>query len=411
MPGVMGQRRHAATAKQGMELRNAVGAEQMDGGYVQRAGERLCRRHGTVKLQVEILRREPVDIHGDIRQERTREDGPFLQGGGIEEGFQDAAGRARGAQDIDLASRSFPQRGGVPDVGDGFPGAEVENDGGKVRDAAAVEFIGPAVRDRLHRLLEVQPHGGPGTDTLRRLCHEVRGMGRQGMRRVRQGLLAGEFVGGFVDVAMFHQPLQQAVPLFEQGLPPLSRMDAGRGVRENGEGGRLAPGQILRRAPEIAPRRGLESDDIAAERGVGRIEREDFILGAAQFQPCREDGLHGLLPERPLPAARQADDLHCQRAAAALHFPRADVLHEGTGNGPRIDAGMIAEVPVLELDESGFIPFRYAVARGKAPLPVRRDPGPEQVPAGIFHDRRTGDSFEEVPRQAAKVGRHKDGHT
>ena len=65
-------------------------------------------------------------------------------------------------------------------------------------------------------------------------------------------------------------------------------------------------------------------------------------------------------------------------------------------------------MPVLELDEGRGVPGRDGVARGKAPLPVIRDPGTEQFSVPVRDDRRVGRTFEKVPRQAAQPACQKD---
>jgi len=49
-------------------------------------------------------------------------------------------------------------------------------------------------------------------------------------------------------------------------------------VGQDGEGRGLRPGKVIGRAVEISPRRGLEPDDVPAERGVRGVERYDVTL-------------------------------------------------------------------------------------------------------------------------------------
>ena len=207
-----------------------------------------------------------------------------------------------------------------------------------------------------------------------------------------------------VQVTSLEQLVQQAVSLGQQLLPRFPGMDAGGRVRKHGQGGGFAPGQFVGGAPEIAPGRCFQPDDIPTERGMGGIQGEDFIFAAARLQAGCLDGFDGFLPKGPFLAARQADDLHGQRAAAAGDVSRLDIPDQGPSDGYRIDAGVPSEIPVFKLDEGRGEFLRNRVPGRKPPLSVRRDPGPEQIAVPVLDDGGIRNVPKERPWQAAEPG-------
>ena len=146
---------------------------------------------------------------------------------------------------------------------------------------------------------------------------------------------------------------QQVVAFrFELGAPS-SRMDQRGSVGQYREHRRLRPRQPIRRAPEIAPRRGLEPHDVAAERSVASVEREDLVLVVAELETKREHDLDELLGIRTLGRtigilARETYHLHRQRTGAAYDFAVDDVEVQRTAERPRVDTVVLAEPLVLE---------------------------------------------------------------
>ena len=120
---------------------------------------------------------------------------------------------------------------------------------------------------------------------------------------------------------------------------------------------------------------------------MGGIQGQDFILGAAEFQPGGQDRFHEFLPEGPLPVPGQTDDLHRQRTATAHDMPRAQVVRGGADQRDRVHARVPPEMPVFKLDEGGRKPVRDGVAGREPPLLVLRDAGAQQFAVPVGDDR------------------------
>ena len=76
------------------------------------------------------------------------------------------------------------------------------------------------------------------------------------------------------------------------------------------------------------------------------------------------------------------------------------VVHGSTHKGGRVNAGMPAEAPVLELDQRFCKALRNGVAGRETPLPVGRDPGAQKLPLGTFHYGGVGRGGKQLPGQA-----------
>ena len=361
-----------------------------------------------MELKVEVLRGESVQVHRRVFEECPGQDRPVLQGGAIEEGFQDAARAARRRGDVHFRSGPGALRRGIPHVGNRFPGPDVQDDGREVGDAPESQFIRPAGRRILHLPLQVDVNPGAcfypwrlGGDILSRQV-------RKGIRRFRKRFIQRPLQGVRVDESPFMQPSQQAVPFVQQPVPALARMDGRRGVGEDGERGGFRPGEFVRRSAEVAPGSGVQAHDISPERGVGSVQGQDFILGQAGLQPGGQDGFHPFLPKRPFLSPGHPDYLHRNRTASADDMSFAEVAPERPGECQRIHARMPPEMTVLELDEGGGISGRNGIAGREPPLPVRRDAGPQEFSVAVGDDRRVGRTPEEVPRQAAEPACEKD---
>ena len=361
-----------------------------------------------MELQVEVLRGETVQVHRGIPQQCPGQDGPVLQGGAVQERLQDASRTSRGSGDVHFRSMAGPQGGSVPHIGDRLAAAVVQDHGRQVRRPGEGQFVRPPGGRILHLPLEGQVDAGARFLPAGLRFHQLPGQVGQGIGRVRQRFRQGRFQGRSIQEPAPMQPFQQTVPLGQQLVPGLAGMDGGRRVGEDGQGGGFGPGEFRGRAPEIAPGGRFQPHDIAAERGMGGIQGQDFILGAAEFQPGGQDGFHHLLPNRPLPVPGQADDLHRQRTAAAHDVPRAQVVHGGADQRDRIHARVPPEMPVLELDEGGRKPVRDGVAGREPPLLVLRDAGAQQFTVPVGDDRRIGRTLKKVLRQAEQPACQKD---
>ena len=141
---------------------------------------------------------------------------------------------------------------------------------------------------------------------------------------------------------------------------------------------------------------------------MGSIEGQDLVLRAAKLQPGRLDGFDHLLPERALPTAREADYLHGDSAAAADHMAGFYVAYEGPDEGNRVDAGVMAKMPVLEFDDCARAAVWDRIGWRETPLLIVCDTGSEELTAAIGNYCSVGRAFEEVLRQAEEPACQKD---
>ena len=102
--------------EQGMELGHAVRAEQIHRWHIQRAGQRLTRRHGPVELPVKVLRRKAPEVHGNVRQQRPGQNHPLLQRRRIQKRLQDTPGTSCPCRHIHLHPRPLPVHAGIADI-------------------------------------------------------------------------------------------------------------------------------------------------------------------------------------------------------------------------------------------------------------------------------------------------------
>ena len=380
----------------------------MHGRDIQGPGQRLGGRHGAMELEVEILRGESVQVHRRILEQGPGKDGPFLQGGAVQERLQDASRASRGRGDVHFRPGPDALRRGVSHVGDRFPGPDVQDDGREVRDAAQGQFVRPARRRILHLPLEVLVDACARFHALRLPGDILPGQVGKRVRRLRKRFIQRPFQGGCVDEPPGMQPLQKPVPFLQQPVPALARVDGGRGVGENGEHGGFRPGQFFRRPSEIAPGSGVQPYDIPSERSMGSVQGQDLILGPAGFQPGSQERFHPFLPKCPFLSPRHPYDLHRDGAAPAYDVSFAEVAPERPDEREGIHARMPPEMAVLELDQGRGIPGRNRIAGREAPLTVGCDPGSQQFALPVGDDRRIGRALEKVPRQAAEPECEKD---
>src|SRR3954462_5364719 len=102
---------------------------------------------------------------------------------------------------------------------------------------------------------------------------------------------------------------------------------------------------------EEAPRGGVDAVGATAEIDAVQVQLEDLVLGEAPLERQRQDPLAYLAPEIAVVgeedvAGELLGDRRCALAPAALG--RADA--ERADDADRVDAGMMAEAPVLDRD-------------------------------------------------------------
>ena len=143
-----------------VELGHGVLLQELHGGDVQRAGQGFRGGHGSFELPAEVLRGEPVDVDGDVRQEGAGQYQPFLQGGVVEDGLQDASGAARGADDVHLAAVGGVAPSGVSAIGGDPVVLQVDDQDGQVAYVAAGKFPAMPFGQRLQAELQGFVHCG-----------------------------------------------------------------------------------------------------------------------------------------------------------------------------------------------------------------------------------------------------------
>ena len=225
----------------------------------------------------------------------------------------------------------------------------------------------------------------------------------QGTGLGQKGFAYGKYPIQGIYLALFVQGVQKTVPFPEQLLAVFAGMDSGGGVRQNGKSGCFGPGQILRSAGKISPRCGLKPHNVSSEGGVRSIKGKYPVLGTANLQSGRQDGLNRFLPQGPFLSSGHPYDLHRDGAASALDVTGTDVLHKSPSDSYGIHSGMVSEILVLELYEGGFVLFGNAVAGRKPPLPVIGDPRSEKESVPVIDDSGIRRAFEKVAGKAERI--------
>ena len=179
----------AEILQQGVELGHAVLTQEEDGRDVEGAGQGLGGRDGAVVLAVKVLRSESAQVHGNIRQQGARQNLPFLQRSGVQEGLKDAArGSGRGC-DIHLDPAALALRRGIAHIRHYLSAGIVKDHDGQIGHALFGQVVGLPVRHGRYGLLQRQPDAGARPHPLGAALHEVRSIGRK-----RQGSLGQRFL-------------------------------------------------------------------------------------------------------------------------------------------------------------------------------------------------------------------------
>ncbi len=271
---------HGAQHAQGAV--DAVRAQVAHGGHVQRAGQGLVRRHGAVVALVEVAGREAVVLRGHIGQQHAGGELAGAQHVRVQEGFEQAAGAAAGAHDVHHAGVRGAGAGQVAHVGPYLTGGHVQHQQGAVVHFVGHQALGVARSGLVAAGLQVGVHGGaddaPFTAARLQCAQQVRGQAGQGVRPPGQGLVLGQRAFHAVDVPVGQQAVQQPVALGAQGLLAFAGVEDGGRVGQHGQRGAFTPGEVIGRAAEPAPGRGIQAHHVAAEGRVGRVEREDLRL-------------------------------------------------------------------------------------------------------------------------------------
>ena len=216
------------------------------------------------------------------------------------------------------------------------------------------------------------------------------------------------------------QALQQRIALCLQARTIPARRHQRRLVRQYRERRDLRPAQRGRLATEIAPRRGFETDHVATERRMARVQREYFVLAVAGLDAQREGRLDQLgaesavaEPVTPLAVrarcAGQARELHRDGARTTDHATLFQIQADRARDRQRIDTEVTLEALVFEGEQRGAILLRHALELRKSPLAIRRDPRTEQRAVAREQHRRLRSREQRRRREAPEPDSDRDG--
>ena len=381
---------------------------------VERTRHHLAGRHGAVEGAPEVVRGEIVVVVRGILDQLGGQQLPGLQHRGIEQRLEGGAAGARRRDHVHVGAahlRRTPARIAV--IGPDLARADVRHEHAHVvHQVRAVHLEVPA-GDRGHALLQRSVERGrerPVAPLAAAALQQVVGLVRHRQRPLRERLVLGQQALRPVNHPALRQLVQQRIALLQQALARAAGVDQAGGVGQHRQHGALAPGEVVGAAPEIAPRRRLQPHHVSAERRIGRVQEQDLLLGATQFQPLRQHHLVELLGQgagRVRPA--QPDHLHGQRAGPADDFAARQVLAQRAGRREQVHAAVQPEALVLIGHDAAGELLRHVVGRREVPLPVRRDARAEQ--RAVRRGRRGGQRGpEQLARQAAqKPGRQRCG--
>ncbi len=246
-------------------------------------------------------------------------------------------------------------------------------------------------------------------EQMRREIGQVARLGRQRFAQCEIEIERAE-------ISRFVQAAQQEIAFGAQPLPIAREMHQRRIVGQHREGRGFGPRERVRITAEVPPGGGFEADDIAAERRVRGVQREDLVLAEGCLDAQGEHRFSDLVGETALiAAARQAGNLHGDRAAATDHAAGTRVQAERAGDGQSVDATMGVEPFVLEHQQRSREFCRHAGLGGEAPLPVARDTRAQQRTVarleyiGLGRGEQPGRQQRPEPRSGRNRGQHRGG--
>src|SRR5690606_29260036 len=214
-----------------------------------------------------------------------------------EEGLEDGAGASRCLDEVHEGRVLAADARDVADVGDDLLAAVVDDDGGSVVDALSAQVLVVARHVSAETFLELGADGAvvtAGPVAAAQGLAELGGRVRQLKGPLGDILAEGQSQAGTVDCTAFGQAAQQGVALRqEQGTVFPGKNEAGS-IGQNGKGGGLGPTEQLGRFPKIAPRRRLDTDDVAAKWSRRRILTQDLRLAVTQLVAQGHPGLRPL---------------------------------------------------------------------------------------------------------------------
>ena len=188
------------------------------------------------------------------------------------------------------------------------------------------------------------------------------------------------------------------------------RVHQRRVVRQHRERRGLRPGQRRRVAAEVAPRRGLQSHHVAAERRVRRVQRQDLVLVVRGLEPQRQQRLRRACRRAVLRSRRSPRDSRASCMVSVLPplttRPALHVqLHRARDRQP-VDAGMLLEALVLEHEQRAPELLRHLAARaGSATAHRAAMRAPSSVPSRASSTYDSGASNSGSRQQRARTPR------
>ncbi len=160
-------------------------------------------------------------------------------------------------------------------------------------------------------------------------------------------------------VAPPRQPFEQGVAFLQQQGRVLSRPDERGRVGQHRQCRRLGPGEFVEGPVEETPCGGLDTDRVASEWRVPRVEPQDLLFRCRGLEPQREHTLDQFLAETPAagPAA-EPDELHRQCRSTADDMTRPDISESSTKESKRIDPRVEQKTAILVFEQRPAVLFR-----------------------------------------------------
>ena len=178
------------------------------------------------------------------------------------------------------------------------------------------------------------------------------------------------------------------------------RAEGSRAAHKRNQQRRFCRIKPLRGAPKPGQRTSTHAFDIAALRGEGQPNAQDFPLAETRFQLEGAEDFNRLGAQPARARFQQPRRLHGDGGPARDHSPRAQPLPRGASKGQGINAGVLVEAPILRHDQqikqNGGDIFRPGRQPPKA---TRRGQDRENASFAILHLHAHGMQAREVRRE------------
>ena len=260
-------------------------------------------------------------------------------------GFQGAAGRADGGEQVVRAEAFFVVIRRAAEVGAGFAAGVVEDERGEVAARRAL-FEGGA-EGGFELALQAAVEGGAVFAAFQGEGGVVRRVLREGVRRRVQRFAFGVSQGFFADDAARGGAVEDAVA---RGTGADGVGQAVRRLWQGDEPGGFAGGEFGRGFAEVVPGTGADTFEVAAHRREGGIAVEDGRFVVVVFELQGAQALFDFAAEVVRGVVVEARRLHGEGGGTGNGAPSVQVLPQGTQDGADFDAVMrvVAAVFVVE---------------------------------------------------------------